>query len=72
MLDQLGAKSVPFEVFVDDDGLLRRMTMDMTMTIEGEHMSMKVSMDYFDFGVDVNVQAPPASDVFDATGLLQP
>ena len=29
-------------------------------------------MDYFDFGVDVNVQAPPAGDVFDATGLLRP
>ena len=29
-------------------------------------------MDYFDFGTDVNVQAPPPSDVFDATGLLRP
>ena len=33
---------------------------------------MTISMDYFDFGVDVNVQAPPARDVFDATGLLRP
>jgi hypothetical protein len=72
MLDQLGPNGVPFEVFVDDDGLLRRMTMHMNMTVEGEQMSMKMSMDYFDFGVDVNVQAPPASDVYDATGLLQP
>ena len=29
-------------------------------------------MDYFDFGTAVNVQAPPAGDVFDATGLLRP
>ena len=65
-------KGVPFEVFVDDDGLLRRMTMDMNMTIEGESMTMAMKMDYFDFGTDVNVQAPPASDVFDATGLLRP
>ena len=35
MFDQLGANGVPFEVFVDDDGLLRRMTMDfMNMAIE--------------------------------------
>jgi hypothetical protein len=72
MLDQLGTKGVPFEVFVDEDGLLRRMTMDMNMTIEGEPMTMAMRMDYFDFGVDVNVQAPPASDVFDATGALHP
>jgi len=72
MLDQLGAKGVPFEVFVDQDGLVRRMTMHMNMTVEGEQMSMKMSIDYFDFGVDVNVQAPPARDVYDATGLLRP
>lgn len=72
MLDQLGGEGVPFEVFVDEDGLLRRMTMDMNMAIEGEQVSMKMSMDYFDFGVAVNVQAPPARDVFDATGMLRP
>jgi hypothetical protein len=72
MLDQLGGDGVPFEVFVDEDGLLRRMTMDMSMAIEGERVSMDMRMDYFDFGVDVNVQAPPASDVYDATGLLRP
>jgi hypothetical protein len=72
MLDQLGGEGVPFEVFVDEDGLLRRMTMDMNMAIEGEQVSMKMSMDYFDFGVAVNVQAPAAKDVFDATGMLRP
>ena len=72
MLDQLGAEGVPFEVFVDDDGLLRRMTMDMSMQMEGERVTMAVKMDYFDFGTDVNVQAPPASDVFDATRVLHP
>ena len=72
MLDQLGANGVPFEVFVDDDGLLRRMRMDLSMTVEGESMTMAMKMDYFDFGTDVNVHAPPPSDVFDATGLLRP
>ena len=72
MLDQLGGEGVPFEVFVDEDGLLRRMTMHMNMAIEGERVAMTMSMDYFDFGVDVNVHAPPARDVFDATGLLRP
>jgi hypothetical protein len=72
MLAQLGAKGVPFEVYVDDDGLLRRMTMDLSMTIEGRPVRMRMRMDYFDFGVDVDVQAPPAGDVFDVTGKLRP
>ena len=72
MLGQLGAKGVPFEVFVDDDGLLRRLTMDMSMKAMGRPLSTKVSMDYFDFGVDVDVQAPPAREVTDATRLLHP
>ena len=72
MLDQMGSKTVPFEVFVDEDGLLRRMNMDMSMKIAGEQITMAMRMDYFDFGVDVDVEAPPAADVSDVTGLLQP
>ena len=72
MLGRLGAKGVPFEVFVDDDGLLRRLTMDMSMEGMGQPFSTKLSMDYFDFGVDVDVEAPPARDVTDATRLLHP
>ena len=72
MLGQLGTNGVPFEVFVDADGLLRRLTMDVSMKAMGQPLSTKVSMDYFDFGVDVDVQAPPARDVTDATRLLHP
>lgn len=72
MLDQLGSSSLPFEVFVDEDGLLRRMTMDLGTAIEGERIDMAMTMDYFDFGVDVDVQAPPARDVLDAADALQP
>jgi hypothetical protein len=72
MLGRLGAKGVPFEVFVDDDGLLRRLTMDLSMEGMGQPFSTKLSMDYFDFGVDVDVEAPPARDVTDATRLLHP
>jgi hypothetical protein len=72
MLDRLGSSTMPFEVFVDRDGLLRRMTMSMPMTVEGQRLSMRMSIDYFDFGVAVNVKAPPAADVTDVSGLLHP
>ena len=70
MLEQLGSANLPFEVFVDGDGLLRRMTMYMSMKIQNERMSMRLSMDYFDFGVTVDVKAPPAADVTDVSTLI--
>lgn len=72
MLDQIGSENIPFEVFVDADGLLRRMTMDITTEVEAQRLAMAMQMDYFDFGVDVDVQAPPAQSVFDITDQLQP
>ena len=70
LLEQMGSASLPFEVFVDEDGLLRRLTMYMSMTVQNERMSMRMSMDYFDFGVKVDVKAPPAADVTDLSSLL--
>jgi len=64
---QTGLTSVPVEVFVDGDGLLRRYTMTMATPIEGEQVKMTMTTDYFDFGVDVDVKAPPADAVFDMT-----
>jgi hypothetical protein len=48
------------------------MTMSMSMKVEGQPLSMRISIDYFDFGVPVNVKAPPAGDVTDVSGLLRP
>ena len=72
MLDQMGSKSIPFEVFVDGDGLVRRLKLDMTMQVEGERLALAMQMDYFDFGVEVEVRAPPARSVLDVTDQLQP
>ena len=56
--------TVPVGVFVDGDGLVRR----LALASGGE----RVSVDFWDFGTDVDVQAPPAADVTDATSLLHP
>ena len=69
LLDQVGSDSVPFEVFVDGDGLVRRMKTDMSMTVAGERRTLAMQMDYFDFGVDVDVNAPPARSVLDLSGM---
>jgi hypothetical protein len=65
MQSVIGAE-LPVDVWVDDDGLLRRMRMEMT--IEGQ--SATVDMEMFDYGVDVAVEAPPADEVGDMSSLL--
>jgi len=66
------APTIPADVWVDAAGLARRiqMTIDGT-TFSGDGEStgdapkFTVSMDLYDFGVPVHVEAPPASDTID-------
>ena len=71
-LDQLGPLGMPFEVYVGEDGLLRRIALTMAMQIEGQNVELSVQMDYFDFGVPIVVEAPPAVSVYDVTKLARP
>jgi hypothetical protein len=71
LVDQVETDTLPVEVYVDADGLLRRLALDLSMNVEGQALSMKQTTDFYDFGVDVDVEAPPASQVFDLTKQLQ-
>ena len=80
----LGDIDVPTEVWVDGEGRLRKMTMflDMrqAMASTGEvsaeeldevgEIGMVLTMEMFDYGVDVEVVAPPADQVTDITDQM--
>ena len=51
--------SFPMDVWIDDDGLPRRFTMDLTIPGTG---SVSMRMDFSDYGRAVDVSAPPASE----------
>ena len=70
-LARLGMRSVPVDVWVDSQGLLRQMTvsLDFGKTLQGASMTM--TLDLHDFGTPVQITAPPADQVFDATSLVQ-
>lgn len=76
-LEMLGTKTLPVEVWVDEEGLLRRMemTMDLSKLDTGGApagsvpTSMFIQMDLYDFGTEVNVEPPPANDVTDFAKL---
>ena len=56
--------SIPMDVWIDADGVLRRMKVKLDMSLEGESVSMGMVLNFSDFGVDVSdITAPPANEV---------
>jgi hypothetical protein len=63
--------SIPVDVWVDADNLVRRMRMNVSFAAPGEPDQAKASieMELFDYGKSVSVEAPRAADVVDAFAL---
>ncbi len=75
LIRQTGMRTMPVEVWIDEDGLLRRERLEMTFDVPGgasgieQEAAMTMTMDFFDFGVEVDVEPPPADQVTDITEL---
>lgn len=61
--------TIPVDVWIGDDGLIRRLTMDESLATGAQSGDVKVTIDISDYGTPVNVTAPPASDTIDLTAL---
>ncbi len=77
--EQLRGDTVPVDLWVDEEGRAVRVAVKMTVPVRDGNSSsparsaagaegpqVSISTDYYDFGVDVNVQAPPADQVREA------
>ena len=76
-IEQLGTSKVPMEVWIDDDGRLRRMRYDMDLSKSpqaqqsGQQLgSLQLDMELYDFGTKVDVAEPPADQVTEFDSLL--
>jgi LppX_LprAFG lipoprotein len=58
---------VPVEVWIDEDGLTRRIRYEQTMP---DRSTMNLTQEYYDFGVEVDVSPPPDDEVLDVTDLM--
>jgi hypothetical protein len=68
-LDELGATGfdkIPVEAWVDGDGYVRKLVMDMSGKAEGQSMSMTMTMELYDFNEPVEITIPDASQVQEA------
>ena len=64
-----GETSFPAEAWIDSQGRVRRMKVDMSMGSQlGAGMTMTMTEDLYDFGVNANIQAP-SGHVVDISSL---
>jgi hypothetical protein len=64
--------SIPVDVWVDADDLVRRMTMSFVFAspvAQQRQAKASMEMELFDYGEPVTVDAPPTGDVVDALAL---
>jgi hypothetical protein len=73
-LGKLGDGAIPIDVWVDDDGLPRRLAMDMGQMLGslglGGDVSAVMTMELFDYGVPVDIEVPSPDEVEPMTDLL--
>lgn len=79
MREQVGP-TLPMQVWLDDEGRLRRQQVDLTVkapasagakpdnSASPQQLRMSTVMDFSDFGTEVDAEAPPAQQVADMTG----
>jgi hypothetical protein len=70
LIDQGGPSSVPADVWIGADGLVRKVTVDETVSNDGQTGTAHLTLDLSDYGSAVNVTAPPTGDTLDATSLV--
>jgi predicted small secreted protein len=64
-LGKLGGP-IPVEVWIDGDGQARK----ITMNVDAAGAKVSTTIEYFDFGAKVDVNAPPADEVIDFSELF--
>jgi hypothetical protein len=68
--DRLGLASIPVEVWIDGDGLVRRFNHEYGFSAEGT--TAVVTTELFDFGIPVNVRAPSPDEVVTLNDVIRP
>lgn len=64
-----GSSTSPMEVWVGEDGLVRRMLQTVGTKISGQSAQIKQRIDMYDFGTKVDVDIPPASETVDSSEI---
>jgi hypothetical protein len=67
---RLGVEAIPVEIWVDADGLIRRLRHEVAFAAEGS--STTATTELYDFGIQVDAEAPPPGQVAAIGDLIRP
>lgn len=72
VVKQLGTAKIPTTLWIDAEGRMRKMvqTIDLSATGGGASGTMTTTIEMYDFGVAVDVKAPPENEVGDGSALF--
>jgi hypothetical protein len=68
-IEASGRSTLPMDVWIDGEGLLRRMRFEQPIPGE-EGASATTTIELYDFGTEVDAEPPPAGDVLDIQDLI--
>lgn len=73
-VELIGTHTMPIDVWIDSQGLVRREHIDFSMEPPGASttVEMQMTIEYFDFGAPVHVVPPPVRQVADISDLAPP
>jgi hypothetical protein len=67
VIELSGQSTLPMDVWIDDEGLARRIRFEQQLP---NGAALKMTVELYDFGADVDVEVPPADQVTDLTELI--
>ena len=70
LIDKGGPSYVPVDVWIGDDGLVRKLTVDETVSNDGETATLHLTLDLSDYGTRRERHRAAVGDTLDATGLV--
>ena len=68
-VDSLGMDTIVVDAWIDDDNRVRRISMPLPVPYMADGEAA-MTMDYYDFGTDVDVRIPPADEIVDFSDVL--
>lgn len=71
LIGQLGAGTLPIEVWIDGDGRLRRLKQIISLPAGAGTSTTEVTMELYDFGTKVEIEPPPADEVIDLASIVR-
>ncbi len=70
LIEQTGASTVPVEIWVGEDGLVRRLAQKLELKVPGGPTAIEQRFELYDFGAKVAVTVPGADEVTELSDLI--